>query len=92
MASVWEAVPPLCPLSRPYLGGTLGASQINHEQAALPHLLEDVLDPAALAHSHLEHSVGAGGCLVGSCGLLCPLPVPLHQQLHDLGRGDRNDW
>lgn len=43
--------------SQPHLGGALGAGQVNHEQAALPHLLQDVPDPAALAHGHLEHSV-----------------------------------
>lgn len=91
LASLWGALTPLGPWSRPHLGGTLRAGQVNHEQAALPHLLEDVLDPAALTYCHLEHCMGAGRRLIGSCGFLCPLPVPLHQQLHNLGRKDGGD-
>lgn len=69
---------------RPHLGCALRARQVNHEQPAQPHLLQDVPDAAALTHGHLEHGVGARGRLVGCRGLLGPLPVPLHQQLHYL--------
>lgn len=54
--------PKLCPQPQGPTspGGPLQSfQQVDHEETALPHLLQDVPDPAALAHSHLEHGVGS---------------------------------
>lgn len=62
------------------------AGEVDHEEARKADLLQDVPTAALLLDSHLQHSVRARWRLIGGCGLLGALFVPLHQQFHDLTR------
>ena len=76
------------------LGGPLRPCQVDHEELAGADGLHRAPDPAPLPDGDLEHGVGAGGGLVGCRGLLGPLLVTLHQQVHDLVKGecDKNEY